>query len=231
MKLPGLIWDGIKAIGNFFVDLWNAAFRLGAVILAAGIAGVIYIFTVLPGKIAGFVGRLPRIIGGAFKDAWDWAKREVREGANAIIDFVQTLPRRISGFMRNVGGSIFNGLKSGINAVISGFNSGINRVAGAVHISLPNIPLLAAGGLITSPTLAVVGEAGKEAVIPMSNPARAEQVARQTGLLAMLGSRAGHSEIPSIKVYLGTREITDILDVRIGKKLDDQANELAYGTR
>lgn len=231
IKLPGLIWEGIKAIGNMFVDLWNMAFELGTAVLTAGIAGVVWIFTQLPIKIAGFVGRLPGIIGGAFKSAWDWAKREVREGADAVVDFARKLPGRISGFMRNVGHDILSGLKSGINSVISGFNSGINKVGAAIHIGLPNIPLLASGGLITSPTLAIVGEAGKEAVIPMSNPARAEQVARETGLLAMIGSRTGHSEIPSIKVYLGTREITDILDVRIDKKLDDQANELAYGTR
>jgi hypothetical protein len=231
VKLPGLIWDAIKAIGMFFVNLWNMAFALGKAVLLAGVAAVIWIFTELPLKIAGFVQRLPGIIGGAFRSAWAWAKREVREGADAIVDFVSKLPGRISGFMRNVGRDILSGLKAGINSVISGFNSGINRVGSAVGIGLPNIPLLASGGLITSPTLAIVGEAGKEAVIPMSNPARAEQVARETGLLAMLGSRAGHSEIPNVKVYLGTREITDILDVRIDKKLGDQANELAYGTR
>ena len=231
IKLPGLVYDGVKAIGHMFVDLWNMAFALGKAVLLAGVAGVVYIFTVLPGKIAGFVNRLPGIIGGAFRSAWDWAKREVREGADAIVGFVQRLPGRIRGFMGNVGHDILAGLKSGINSVIGGFNSGINRVGGALHVGLPNIPYLASGGLITSPTLAVVGEAGKEAVIPMSDPARAAQVAQQTGLLAMLGSRAGHSEVPAIKVYLGTREITDILDVRIDKKLGDQANELAYGPR
>lgn len=229
--LPGLIWDAIKSIGNFFVDLWNAAFALGTAVLVAGVQAVIWIFTQLPIKILSFVSRLPKIIGGAFKDAWDWARREVREGGDAIVRYVMNLPSRISGFMRNVGTDILSGLRGGINSVISGFNSGINRVAGFIHIGLPNIPLLADGGLITSPTLAVVGEAGKEAVIPMSDPAKAMQVAQKTGLLSMLGSQAGHSEAANVTVYLGTREITDILDVRVDKKLNDQANELAYGTR
>lgn len=35
-------------------------------------------------------------------------------------------------------------------------------------ISTPNIPYLATGGIVTRPTLAVVGEAGPEAVIPLS---------------------------------------------------------------
>lgn len=231
IKAPGLIWDAIKSIGHLLVDLWHLAFSLGKAVLNAEVAAVIWVFTQLPGKIANFVNRLPGIIGGAFRSAWNWARREVEAGGNAVVNFVMRLPGRIAGFMRNVGGDILSGLRSGINAVIGGFNSGIDRVAGFIHIGLPHLPMLASGGLVNAPTLAVVGEAGPEAVIPMSDPARAAAVARKTGLLEMLGSRAGSMGNVLVKVYLGTREITDILDVRIDKKMNDQANELAYGTR
>ena len=33
--------------------------------------------------------------------------------------------------------------------------------------TIPNIPTLAAGGIVTSPTLAMLGEAGPEAVVPL----------------------------------------------------------------
>lgn len=231
IKTPGLIWDAIKGIGHLFVDLWNLAFSLGKAALDLGVSTVIFIFTQLPGRIAAFANRLPGIIGGAFRSAWDWAKREVREGADAVVSFVRNLPGRISGFMRNVGHDILSGLRSGINSVISGFNSGIDRVGALIHIGLPHIPLLASGGLVNAPTLAVVGEAGPEAVVPMSDPAKAAAVAKSTGLLDMLGSKLGNAGTTLVKVYLGTREITDILDVRIDKKMNDQANELSYGTR
>jgi hypothetical protein len=231
LKLPFWIWDALKAIGHLFSDLFHLALSAAYTVIMAQVNAVIWIFTQLPGKIASFVGRLPGIIGGAFRSAWDWAKREVREGADAIVSFVQKLPGRISGFMRNVGHDILSGLRSGINAVISGFNSGINRVAGFVHIGLPNIPLLASGGLVNAPTLAVVGEAGPEAVVPMSDPAKAAAVAKSTGLLDILGSKMGNVGTTLVKVYLGTREITDILNVVVDKKLNDQANELSYGTR
>jgi phage-related protein len=231
IKTPGLIWEAIKGIGHLFVDLWNLAFSLGRAALDAGVAAVIFVFTELPGKIAGFVAKLPGIIGGAFKNAWDWARREVRDGADAVVTFVKNLPGRISGFMRNVGHDILSGLRSGINSVIGSFNSGINRVGSLIHIGLPNIPLLASGGMVNAPTLAVVGEAGPEAVVPMSDPSRAAAVAKSTGLLDMLGSKLGSAGTTLVKVYLGTREITDILDTQIDKKMNDQANELAYGTR
>lgn len=231
IKTPGMLWDAVKGIGHLFVDLWNLAFTLGKAYLDAGIATVMFVFTQLPGKIANFVGKLPGIIGGAFRSAWAAAKNYVSDGADAVVGFVQRLPGRISGFMRNVGHDILSGLKSGINSVISGFNSGINRVSSAIHIGLPNLPLLASGGLINAPTLAVVGEAGPEAVVPMSDPSKAAAVAKSTGLLDMLGSKLGSMGNVLVKVYLGTREITDILNVQIDKKLGDQANELAYGTR
>ena len=39
---------------------------------------------------------------------------------------------------------------------------------GGKGFDVPNIPLMAAGGIVTSPTLAMIGEAGPEAVIPLS---------------------------------------------------------------
>lgn len=231
IAMPGLIWEAVKGIGHLFVDLWNAALSAGKLTLDAGISAIMFIFTQLPIKIGNYVAKLPGIIGGAFKTAWSDAKSAVRDGADAVVGFVKNLPGRVSGFMRNVGHDILSGLKAGINAVIGGFNSGIDRVSSAVHIGLPHLPMLASGGLVNAPTLAVVGEAGPEAVIPMSDPARAAAVAKSTGLLDILGSKLGGSGSTMVKVFLGTREITDILDVRIDKKMNDQANELAYGTR
>jgi hypothetical protein len=231
IKLPGMLWAAVKGIGHLFVDLWNLAFSTGQAVLMAGVSAVMFVVTQLPGRIAGFVGRLPGIIGGAMRSAWNAAVRYTAEGAEQIVGFVNRLPGRVSGFMRNVGHDILSGLRSGINAVIGGFNSGIDRVSSVIHIGLPHIPFLASGGLINAPTLAVVGEAGPEAVIPMSDPSRALATAKSTGLLDMLGSKLGQAGTTVVKVFLGTREITDILDVRIDKKLGDQANELAYGTR
>jgi hypothetical protein len=79
-------------------------------------------------------------------------------------------------------------VKTGVNDVISAINGFINALD-AIHITLPSIaipgtklslppvnlgftipdiPMLAAGGFVTQPTLALIGEAGPEAVIPLS---------------------------------------------------------------
>jgi hypothetical protein len=41
---------------------------------------------------------------------------------------------------------------------------------GGKGFDVPNIPMLAAGGIVTSPTLAMIGERGPEAVIPLTGP-------------------------------------------------------------
>ena len=57
----------------------------------------------------------------------------------------------------------------GIGGKSWGFN--INQ------ISAPKIPYLARGGIIDQPTLAMVGERGKEAVVPLENTAFADSIA------------------------------------------------------
>ena len=75
-------------------------------------------------------------------------------------------------------------VKSPLNAVISLINaaiSGLNRISinipnwipgfggKSFGLNIPKIPYLARGGIIDSPTLAMVGEAGKEVVVPLEN--------------------------------------------------------------
>ena len=58
-----------------------------------------------------------------------------------------------------------------INSVISLANSAItavNKVPGINLGTIGEIPKLAKGGIVTSPTLAMIGESGAEAVVPLS---------------------------------------------------------------
>jgi hypothetical protein len=95
----------------------------------------------------------------------------------------------VSDFLTNIWNTIKNTVKSGFNEIITAINGFINALD-AVHISIPsiaipgtklstpslnvgfnipNIPMLADGGWVTSPTLALIGEAGPEAVMPLSS--------------------------------------------------------------
>ncbi|HEY3742454.1 MAG TPA: hypothetical protein VGL53_21545 [Bryobacteraceae bacterium] len=94
----------------------------------------------------------------------------------------------MSGFLGSIWTTIQNTVKTGIDYIISAINGFINALD-ALHISIPSIsipgtklatpainlgfsipdiPMLADGGFVTQPTLAIIGEAGPEAVIPLS---------------------------------------------------------------
>ena len=90
----------------------------------------------------------------------------------------------------------------------------------------------ALGGRVNQPTLALIGEAGvPEAVVPMGSAQQARQVASDTGLLQLIGTAPTAKPGINIRVFIGDREITDIIRVEVDDALDGQAGALAAGTR
>jgi phage-related protein len=66
--------------------------------------------------------------------------------------------------------TIFNGIASVWNNTIGKFSFTVPSWVpgiGGKGFAMPNIPMLANGGIVTGPTLAMIGEAGPEAVIPL----------------------------------------------------------------
>jgi len=83
--------------------------------------------------------------------------------------------------VENVWKGITSAVKGGLNSIIDGINGFINGLndklgktkmkIGNVEIGgwqIPTIPKLAEGGIVSNPTLAMLGEAGPEAVVPLS---------------------------------------------------------------
>ena len=74
--------------------------------------------------------------------------------------------------------AIFNIYKSLFNGIAKLWNNTVGKLSfeipswvpaiGGKGFSVPNIPYLAEGGIVTGPTLAMIGERGPEAVIPLS---------------------------------------------------------------
>lgn len=90
----------------------------------------------------------------------------------SVADTLKSVFSTIGGIIKGV----MNGIISGINAAIDALNkihvsipSWVPGLGGkSFGISLPNIPMLAEGGIVTSPTIAMIGEAGPEAVVPLN---------------------------------------------------------------
>lgn len=83
------------------------------------------------------------------------------------------------------------------------------------------------GGIVYGPTNALIGEAGAEAVIPLTRPARAAQLLQQSGLDRML---FGGGDI-SVQVFVGNEEL-DARTVKIVQASNRrQSQQLGFGTR
>lgn len=111
----------------------------------------------------GILGKGQEIIntlGDVFGRAKDWVGTQfsgladvVKGPINAAIGFINRLIGAWNGLTFSVGGGSFLGVS------IPSLSFGTP--------DLPTIPLLAKGGIVTRPTLAMIGESGREAVIPL----------------------------------------------------------------
>ena len=176
--------DKVKAAGqsvaNFFTQKIPAAF--GKVKDAAGKA-LGWVKSNWPKILAFLTGPIgiavlmiaknwQKIKDGATK-VRDW----IKEKFNAVIDFFRGLPGKIASATSGMFNGIKDAFRNAINFVIGAWNGlefhipeihAFGKTIGGGTIGTPNIPYLAKGGIVTRPTLAVVGEAGPEAVIPLS---------------------------------------------------------------
>lgn len=101
-----------------------------------------------------------------------------RTGANRFGDFRDA----ITSLGQSTFDNLVNGLRGALNTIISLWNGidfrisvsvpdwvpGIGGRSWSTPDLFPDIPFLAEGGIVTKPTLAMIGEAGPEAVIPLS---------------------------------------------------------------
>ena len=128
-------------------------------------------------------------VANFFKDVWNKAYNAVKNVFAPIVDFFggiwDKIKNKFSKLGTSIGDAISNAVKSGINGVISlierTINTAIGLINGAIRLInlLPGVnvdrvnrlklPRLAKGGIIDSATIAMVGEQGKEAVVPLEN--------------------------------------------------------------
>ena len=150
-----------QTIGAFFTGLWEG--------FKAGVQGAWDFITGIFGNLASFFGSI-------FSSAWEAVKAVFSTGGQIFMGIVDGIT---SAFR-----TIVNAIITGINHVvalpfnaINGFLSflkgidilGIKPFDWVGTIDVPQIPLLAQGGVVSGATAAVIGEEGTEAVLPLEN--------------------------------------------------------------
>lgn len=167
----------IKTFGPTLTNLING--------VMAVVKTVIGIVSDVVGSIFKSLGGLLDFITGIFSGNWKKAWDGIKTYFKGIWD-------SIWGIVKGIVNLIIDGLNllwTGIYNVVSGIVNGIGGIVEVVGDLLgqewgfsmpkkpPMIPKLARGGIIDQPTLAMVGESGKEAVVPLENTAFADSIA------------------------------------------------------
>jgi hypothetical protein len=178
--LPTLV-DKMKQLGQALVDwikpnIVPMLTKLGELIAAIAV----WALTVALPKLISLAAEWSLALVG-----WvlDLAPELIKGLGSAIWELVKALPKLgkklLDGFVdlsSKIGKAIANGAIAGLNMLIDAFNDvlefnvplGFGKHLTVNPPDIPHIPALAQGGIVTGPQLALIGEAGPEAVIPLS---------------------------------------------------------------
>lgn len=169
------LWNNILSpLVNWFID------RMSPII--TNVLNVIRgVFSTVFGWIGGLISGLLKSLGGlldfitgVFSGNWEKAWNGIKDFIGGIWDMIwSSIKATINLIIDGI-----NGLWSGIYTAIQGLVNGIGSIAGAIgdllgkdwKFSMPEepplIPKLATGGLVTAPTLALVGDNKNASVDP-----------------------------------------------------------------
>jgi hypothetical protein len=136
---------------------------------------------ILGNFVSGAIGGIADVIAGLINVA-SAVTNATTKGFTAVKNFFVDVKDFIAAGAGTIFSPLYNGMKAVLNAIIGIWNKldfGINitvpdwvPIVGGKGFKVadifPDVPMLANGGIVNSPTLAMIGEAGPEAVIPLS---------------------------------------------------------------
>jgi phage-related protein len=198
-------WENIKTafaktkewFSDTFTKAWNG--------IKAAFANPQEFFSGVLNKIKGAISSVDSWMGEKFGAAWETVKAKFA----GVGTFFTNVWNTIKNIFSKVGTAIADGIKGAVTSavnrvlstatkIINGFISAINFAIDIIN-AIPgvnikrleklNVPQMAKGGVVDSATLAVIGERGKEAVMPLEN--NLEWLDKLAG---MLNDRMGGSQ-------------------------------------
>jgi hypothetical protein len=171
----GAVRKAVESTVGFITDVWDKVggiikkpFEIYAQFVKLQFDAVVKIIEVA----VGILRSTWSVVSGIFTRPIDTIK-SLWTGAGDAIKAI------FDGISRAIGASfdaVVKTIKGAINIIIDGWNKIQFKIPGfkigpvgysGFTLGLPNIPRLAEGGFVDSPTLALIGEAGPEAVIPL----------------------------------------------------------------
>ena len=158
------VWDWISSNWPLLLAILTGPFGLAVKLIVDNWDSILSFFKSLPGKIGDALSTLGGIILAPFQWAWD----KVSEIKDKLV---------------GIGDAVVGGFTTAWNAFARGFNNlaipsfsigGWSTPFGDLpswdspRINFPDLPILGSGGIVMRPTVALIGERGPEAVVPLN---------------------------------------------------------------
>lgn len=234
-----LLWNNVLApvlnwliqslgpsITSFIENVWDA---VEAVVGSIGkaIEGLLEIFKGIIDFIAG-------VFSGDWERAWKGVVNIFVGIGNLLIGIFETVVNLIIGLINSMVSLIWNGVTGLIN-IILGAVEGVADLVGydldikisseppqIPTLSIPRIPEMATGGVVTSPTLSWIGEGRyDEAVIPLGNSPQMQDLVNQ--IAEATKNKGGGADTVHVHVYVGNEQIAEYMQ-RADRRAQLQTN-------
>ena len=230
------VTSALANIGTWFTDMFQKAWT-----------GLTNIFS----KLGSWFGERWADVTNALSSVSNWfgemftnAYNAVKDAFSSIGDFFSGVWDTVKSIFVNagqmVGEAVGGAFKSAVNAVlgtienvVNGFIGMINGVLDVVRnlpglgwvgsVSTVSLPRLARGGIVDSPTIAMIGEAGKEAVVPLENTGFIQTLGRVVSsavvnAMAGVGPQGGFSGDGDIVIQIAGHEFGRVAIQEINKE-------------
>lgn len=164
-------WDTVKL---FFTGMWEFLKFLGGAIFLGIKTAFVVVIGFIVASITLIIATILGLITGAatvFLTPFTSFYENVIKGGEGIVEFFTKLPGRIKDGALDAFYAVFNGISGIYNEFADLMAFDIPDwvpVVGGKEFKLPQIPMLAQGGIVNKPTLAMIGEDGPEAVVPLN---------------------------------------------------------------
>ena len=194
-------------ISSVFVRDWRTIFGSTLGTIMNGFVKIVGdVLTNVQKVLNGIIDFIRGVFTGNWERAWNGVK-EIFSGIFGGLTAIAKAP--INGII-----TLINGLLSAVTSGLNAIKKQLNKISIDIPdwvpkyggesfgfnfktSSAPKIPLLAKGGIVTRSTLANIGEAGREAVLPLEN---------NTGWMDALADRLAARMNPATKVILKVDE-------------------------
>lgn len=192
------VWNNIKdvfaTVGTFFSTTWTKAKQK----VSEAFSPVKTFFSETWTAIKNTFSSVGSWFKTTFTTAWTNVKGAFANVGEFFGGIWETIKSKFTDIGTKVGDAIGGTFKAAINSVLETVENAINAVPDAIngaldvinkipgvdidHMGYVSLPRLAKGGIVNQPTIAEIGEAGKEAVIPLEkNKAGLKEIASLLG--------------------------------------------------